>query len=206
MNGALTTGVVLDAGVQLVRRDGWPALSLRSVAAAIGVTPMALYRHVPDSDSLLSGVLDSIVGAAPVVETTGRLAVDLTNWARELHRHLGQFPGVAGRLLVSWFDCVPMLERIDDLLALVAGHGIEGYEAVATTNALFTYVLMRGEAERQVQSAGVVRRRLRTAGSTRELTHLQSVSRYYTTAQFDAHFEFGLRALLAGMDLKGPMA
>ena len=203
MNGGLTTGVVLDAGARLVRRDGWSALSLRGVAAAIGVTPMALYRHVPDSDSLMSGVLDSIVAGAPVAHDTGELEADLTNWARGLHGYLGGFPGVAGRLLTSWFDCVPMLERVEDLLGLVAVHGIDGYQAVAITNAVLTYVLMRGEAERQVRSAGVVRRRLRTASSGRELTRLQSLSRHYTTAQFDSHFEFGLSALIAGMNLKG---
>lgn len=203
MNGGLSTATVLDAGAGLVRRDGWSALSLRGVAATLGVTPMALYRHVPDSDALLTGVLDAIVAGAPTAQSTGDLAADLARWARDLHGYLSRFAGVAGRLLTAWFDCGPMLERLEDLLALVAEHGIEGYEAVAVTNALFTYVLMRGEAERQVRSAGVVRRRLRRASGGRELTRLQSLSQHYTTAQFDAHFEFGLGALIAGMGLKG---
>jgi AcrR family transcriptional regulator len=162
---------------------------------------MALYRHVPDSDALLSGVMDAIVAGAPDVIDLGDLDGDLVDWARRFHAYLVQFPGVAGQLLTGWFESVPMLERVEDLLALVGAHDIDGFAAVAVTNAVFSYVLMRAEAERRVRSAGVVKRRLRTAGSSKDLPRLRSLANHYTTAEFDVHFEFGLNALIAGMNL-----
>src|SRR4026208_1796445 len=53
--------VVEGAGVALVGERGVQALSLRAVAGSLGVTPMALYRHVADSDALSEAVMDSIV-------------------------------------------------------------------------------------------------------------------------------------------------
>lgn len=196
----------MAAGVRVVADHGWGALSLRAVATELEVTPMALYRHVPSSGELLRGVLDAIVSETCTVSDTGDLGADLMEWARRFHAELAQFNGVAGYLLVSWFDSAPMLERVEDLLGLVASHGIDGFEAVAVTNAVLTYVLMRCEAERQVQSAGVVKRHLRTSGSDRDLGRLRSLAHHYATADFDAHFEFGLTALVAGMNLRGRAA
>jgi len=204
----LDADAVTAAGVAVVREHGLQALSLRAVAGSLGVTPMALYRHVADSGTLTEAVMNAIVGDLARVRAgigaDGDLAdldADLTEWARRFHRDLIEFPGIAAWLLTHWFESGPMLERIDELLAAVGSRGLDGFRAVAVTNAVFTYVLMRTEAERQVRSAGVVRRQLRTANASRPLPHLTSLADHYTTAEFDAHFEFGLQALIAGMHL-----
>jgi AcrR family transcriptional regulator len=54
----LTRDDVLDAGIELGDELGLEAVSLRAVAAELGVTPMALYRHVESKDDLLDGVAD----------------------------------------------------------------------------------------------------------------------------------------------------
>lgn len=194
---ALSARKVVRTGAQLVAESSWEDLSLRSVAGQLSVTPMALYRHVPDSAALTSGVLDEIVSGIPEASDTGDLGNDLGLWARSALDHLRRYPGVAGHLLATWFQIEPMLRHIDDLLALANRHGIDDFEAVAVTNAVFTYVLMRAEAERQVRSVGAATRALDE--SARDLPHLAPLVSHYTTAQFDAHFEFGLEALLVGM-------
>jgi hypothetical protein len=163
---------------------------------------MALYRHVANSEALAGLVLESIVDGCPRVPCEGRASTVLTEWARALHDELTKFPGVAGWLLTHWFDSPGTLERIEELLAFVASQGLEGFEAVATTNAIFTYVLMRCEAEQQVRSAGAVKRQLRLASATHPLPHLTTLADHYSTAEFDAHFEFGLQTLVRGMSLK----
>jgi AcrR family transcriptional regulator len=193
--------IVESAGVSLVGEHGVNALSLRAVAGSLGVTPMALYRHVADSDALSEAVMNAIVRRSARIRNTGDAAVDLADWARRFHDDLMAFPGVAGWLLTHWFECGPMLERIDELLCLVGEHGLDGFEAVAVTNGVFTYVLMRCEAEREVRSKGAVKRQLRMSRASRPLTRLNALAAHYTTAEFDAHFEFGLQALIAGMHL-----
>lgn len=52
---------VLHAGIALADRDGFDALSMRSLASELGVVPMALYKHVADKDDLVGGMIDTLV-------------------------------------------------------------------------------------------------------------------------------------------------
>lgn len=52
-----TAADILDAAEAIHQREGLAALSLRRVADAVGVTPMALYRHYADKDALLDALV-----------------------------------------------------------------------------------------------------------------------------------------------------
>ncbi|MEX1262328.1 MAG: TetR/AcrR family transcriptional regulator [Actinomycetota bacterium] len=58
----LTRDRVLRAAVALADRGGIESLSMRKLAQALDVVPMALYRHVANKDELLSGLVDVVVG------------------------------------------------------------------------------------------------------------------------------------------------
>ena len=47
---------LIAAATQMVRENGAEHLSLRAVAAEVGVSPSAAYHYYPDKDSLISGV------------------------------------------------------------------------------------------------------------------------------------------------------
>ncbi|MFD4597176.1 TetR/AcrR family transcriptional regulator C-terminal domain-containing protein [Streptomyces sp. NPDC058464] len=53
---------VLDAAVALADDGGVDALSMRRIAQALGVVPMALYKHVANKNELLDGMIDVLVG------------------------------------------------------------------------------------------------------------------------------------------------
>ena len=53
---------VLDAAVALADEGGVDALSMRKIAQALGVVPMALYKHVANKNELLDGMIDVLVG------------------------------------------------------------------------------------------------------------------------------------------------
>jgi AcrR family transcriptional regulator len=53
---------VLDAAVALADEGGVDALSMRKIAQALGVVPMALYKHVAHKNELLDGMIDVVVG------------------------------------------------------------------------------------------------------------------------------------------------
>ena len=195
----LTEDRIVTAGVGVVRRAGWGSLSLRSVASDLDVTPMALYRHVTNADSLSATVLERVVEGLEPVGFTGDVGRDLSSWARSARAHLHRFPGTAGHLLVNWFDSPAMLSTIEALLALTEEAGMEDAEAVACVNAVFMFVLMRVEAESIVRAAGAVRRRLNLSDAKDHLPRLRRLQQHYTTARFDTHFEYGLAALLRGI-------
>jgi AcrR family transcriptional regulator len=58
----LTRDRVLQTAVELADRNGIDSISMRKLADALGVVPMALYRHVANKDELLGGMIDVVVG------------------------------------------------------------------------------------------------------------------------------------------------
>jgi AcrR family transcriptional regulator len=60
--GPLSKHRVLRAAVAVADEGGGDALSMRRIAQALGVVPMALYKHVANKDELLDGMVDVVVG------------------------------------------------------------------------------------------------------------------------------------------------
>jgi AcrR family transcriptional regulator len=75
----LTRDDVLRAAVAIADRDGVTRLSMRSLAADLGVEAMSLYHHVSGKDAILDGMVDLVFGQIhrPVVGA---------EWATELRR------------------------------------------------------------------------------------------------------------------------
>ena len=53
-----TADRILRHARRILDRHGAEAVTMRAVAKAVGITPMALYRHFPDRDGLLNAVAD----------------------------------------------------------------------------------------------------------------------------------------------------
>jgi AcrR family transcriptional regulator len=70
----LTSEKIATAARQLLDKEGAEAVTMRRVAAAVGITPMAVYRHYPDRAGLLNALADR-----GFEELSGRLAGRLPN-------------------------------------------------------------------------------------------------------------------------------
>jgi AcrR family transcriptional regulator len=62
-SGAARREQIAEAGLALIAREGIDGLTLRKVAAAIGTTPSAAYRHFAGKEEIVDAVLD-LVGEA----------------------------------------------------------------------------------------------------------------------------------------------
>jgi AcrR family transcriptional regulator len=80
MARALDAASIADAAIALVDAHGVDALSMRRVGAELGVSGMALYRHVSDRDDLLRRMVARIATELPPVS-----AAD-ADWRETLHR------------------------------------------------------------------------------------------------------------------------
>ena len=58
--GSLTLDAIVDESVRIVRTQGVSGLTMRSVAAGLGVTPMAIYYYVTDKEDLLRLVVGRV--------------------------------------------------------------------------------------------------------------------------------------------------
>lgn len=53
---------VIRAAVEFADGSGIDSLSMRKLAAELGVVPMALYKHVANKEELLDGMVDVVIG------------------------------------------------------------------------------------------------------------------------------------------------
>ena len=81
----LTRRAIVDRALQLGDAEGLEAVSLRRLATELGVTPMALYRHVKDKQDLVNAMYEAIVEDFNL-ETHARSG---TKWTIRLRRALG---------------------------------------------------------------------------------------------------------------------
>jgi len=190
---------VLDAGARVVAADGLDGLGVRSVAAELGVTPMALYRHVDGADDLHDAVVHRLLATLPHVADEGAWDDRCRRWAHDLRAALAPHPGLPRFVLLHWTALPPVLRAVDGLARMLGDEGPDGLDVVAATNAVFAYVLARAQIEQELRRAGVDRDLHVLAGLAREAPFLWAHREEYAVARVDEHFAFGLDALLAGV-------
>jgi AcrR family transcriptional regulator len=87
----LTRERVLRTAIALADQGGIESLSMRKLAQALDVVPMALYRHVANKDELLDALVDVVVGEidAPLVGADWKTALRarILSARRALLRH-----------------------------------------------------------------------------------------------------------------------
>lgn len=59
--GSLTRAQIVASALRLLEARGPAGLSIRQLAAELGVSPMAVYRHVRNKDDLLDEVVDRLL-------------------------------------------------------------------------------------------------------------------------------------------------
>lgn len=53
---------VLDAAIELADQEGLDSLTMRALAARLGVKAMSLYNHVENKADIIDGMLDKVIG------------------------------------------------------------------------------------------------------------------------------------------------
>jgi len=77
---------IAAAALAVVDERGARGFTMRAVADALGVTPMALYYHVADKAALVALVLEASLNERPLPQPTGNWQVDLmelSRWVRD---------------------------------------------------------------------------------------------------------------------------
>jgi AcrR family transcriptional regulator len=119
----LTRERVLRTAVKLADRGGIESLSMRKLAQALDVVPMALYRHVANKEELLDGMLDVVVGEIdpPVPEVDWKTAI--RRRILSARRALLRYPW-ASRVMESRTDPTPtVLGYMDSMIGMFRAGG-----------------------------------------------------------------------------------
>jgi TetR/AcrR family tetracycline transcriptional repressor len=204
---------ILAAAAELVARDGLDGLSMRRLAAALGVAPMATYRHFADRAALVDALIDAAATGIRIPAPTGDWRTDLSGIARALRVTLMSQPALV-EVVISRPALGPgaiYLAEAAYAVFVPAGFGPRTTDRAA--NLLFGYVLGFAalEAPRWHPAASpslyvgqdVLQEGYRALDPT-SLPFTMQVQPDAARFVDDAQFEWGLRAILDGIAARHP--
>jgi DNA-binding transcriptional regulator YhcF (GntR family) len=204
---------IVRTAIAIADVDRLPALSMRRVAAELGVAPMSLYRHVPGKDELVLLMADEVIGetAFPANPPAGwRARLDLLarlQWS--LYR---RHPWLAQVLSVTRPQVVPnLLSHAEWALNSVDGLGLTPATMLYVHITVFGFVRgvainleweaeaeqytgMDGEQWLEVQLPAMLE--IMASGDIPTFTRVVTAGAF--DLDLDLLFEFGLRRLLDG--------
>jgi AcrR family transcriptional regulator len=81
----LTRDRIIAAAVTMADRDGFAAVTLRRIAAELGVHVTSLYNHVPTRDAVTDGIIESLIDEAKLPTSP----VSWEEWVRSFFAAMG---------------------------------------------------------------------------------------------------------------------
>jgi TetR/AcrR family transcriptional regulator, tetracycline repressor protein len=205
---ALTRERVVAEALAVISTDGAQALSMRAIAARLGVVPGALYRHVRSKEQLYDLVLDAVLAEVDhQADDEAPWTAQVAAIAHALRAALENNPGVAALLKARDPISPSSLTVAEAFLAPLRAAGLPGRQAALAFRLVYDYTV--GFALGDPTSPA--EQRLRDTATRQELhAFLRALpaSRFPTLAadgiyawanDRDERFRSGLETLLRGL-------
>jgi TetR/AcrR family tetracycline transcriptional repressor len=140
--GTISRELIVDAATEAVRAGRYEEMSIRSLAAELGVAPMSLYRHVRDKDDLLDEVVDRLLRRVWRPRASeDEWAAWLTDAAERLRRFLVTQPAALRVYLRHPVVTPTALARMEAMLAVLRATGLDDRAARRAYAAIQTYTI-----------------------------------------------------------------
>ncbi|MBW8815091.1 MAG: TetR/AcrR family transcriptional regulator C-terminal domain-containing protein [Caulobacterales bacterium] len=214
----LSTDEVVQAAIALADAEGVPALSMRKVAVAVGVSPMSLYTYVPSKAELVDLMFDRVLGEAADPDPGCRdWRAKLAFIARERWKLSERHPWL--------LDLTPhrpplgpnVLRKAEVVLMALNGMGLDYSDMALAAEALQNYVTgalhaarEARETERQsgltdeqwFQLVGPLLEQHMDPAAYPAITRMSEarLAKPRSSEERTARFEFGLERVLDGLD------
>jgi AcrR family transcriptional regulator len=204
---------VVRTAIGVADAEGLATLSMRRIAAELGIPTMSLYQHVASKDELVTLMIDRAfgeeplpaepaVGWRPALEKAARL-----QWAA-FRRH----PWLAPAMSLTRPQLVASaLAHTEWVLGALDGRGLDTTAAFNVHIMLFSYVRgiavnLESEAYAEAESGMTADEwmdahvgTLATVAAGRDFPHVKRLTTLDFDLDLDALFELGLRCLLDGL-------
>jgi AcrR family transcriptional regulator len=190
---------VFEAALELVDTDGLDRLTMRHLAAQLGVEAPSLYKHVRNKEDLLDGVAEAIYGAVQVPPSDDPWPQRVAAHARAFRQVLLAHPNAIELVAIRPVASESTLDLMEQLLQelLDAGWDLDGAFSVLDTVVSFVLGVALTEASGELAR--------RTAGDLNpDQAHafvdmFPLVEATLRRTGHTATFEFGLDAMVKGL-------
>jgi len=214
----LSREAIVAASLRVLERDGLDALTIRNVAAELGVKSASLYWHFATKDALVDQLADELLAD---LDFAGPLSID---WRADLRERSFRFykhmlsKRDAGRLRAGRLLTGPnTLRWMEHGLALFRRAGLEGLDAAFASHALHVYIqgfvifaqspLSAREAEGAPAAEALgAARALFASLSPAEFPNLVALAGPLTEGDTDARFLYGLDCMIDGIAARSASA
>jgi AcrR family transcriptional regulator len=194
--GSLSRERIVQAARAILDRDGYERITIRGIAAELGVAPMSLYRHVRDKDDLLDEIVDRMFADQWRPRST---RVNWRTWLVEVSERFREFlvtqPAALHVYLQHPVVSPTALDRMAEILDVLQDAGADAREADRAYAALHTYTIGFAALEAARTSAG----RSETAGKDGSPSRLARRLASYTSR---SQFQVGIGYLIDGVSAR----
>jgi AcrR family transcriptional regulator len=138
---ALSREAIVEAGLEILRREGFDALSMRRIAQALDTGPASLYVYVANREELHALLFDAAIGTVEIEAT------DPARWREQLHGLLTrmttmmaeEFPGIAIMAMASIPTGDNALRVTESMMSLLRAGGAEDQAIAYAADLLSMY-------------------------------------------------------------------
>jgi AcrR family transcriptional regulator len=211
----LTHDQIAAAGIEIADAEGLDAVSMRKIAAKLGVAAMALYRYVDGKDELRELMVDAVHRSPSSSGRDGKKSgwrAVLRDLAHHTRARLLAHPWLGLALAQATSLTPDQLAGAERVLASLEGLGCDADTMMAVMESVMDYA--RGATAREAVVAEMAARTGGTPDDLRKalaphMTYLMSTGQYPTFHRWvqeathkddvDWRFDFGLECLLDGI-------
>jgi AcrR family transcriptional regulator len=207
----LSKAAVVKCGLAIGDAEGLEAVTIRRLAADLGVTPMALYWHFRNKDELLAGLADRLWSEIDInVDTAADWPDQLRGLLDSLVRVLRTHPAASGLLLEGEKRTSEAAQAAVETTLEVLHRGGLGPESAAAIarSALFTGIMLvmsepgkepgMSPAE-QAEHVRQMRVRLALLPPERFPRTIEAAGPLTACDDPDLHYQFGIDMFIAGV-------
>jgi TetR/AcrR family transcriptional regulator, tetracycline repressor protein len=206
----LTREGILAAALGIVDRDGLGGLSMRRLAAELGVNPMSIYHHLPGKEALVSGIVGVVFSGMRVPPSEGLSWQERVRAYARAHRDVVRSHPNLALEIVSDAAVVSdaMLSSAEPLYAALENAGLSPTAIVRAADSLVDFVhgFTLGEASNPSGTFDIGPELLARLES-RPVDEVPALRRVFGALgeegaryDFDAAFEAGLDILVGGIE------
>ncbi|MEU4657822.1 TetR/AcrR family transcriptional regulator C-terminal domain-containing protein [Streptomyces sp. NPDC023723] len=151
--GTLNRDQIVVAALGIARDEGLEALSIRRLADRLGVSRMALYRHISDKDDLLDLVADAIADRDLAVPEAyeGSWEERLRTLARAMRSQLLAYKGLTELIVTRGNRGPSVLKLTEAILSILDDAGFDAHWAARYYQSVVDVLV--GRVHRELHSA-----------------------------------------------------
>ncbi|PXX01644.1 TetR/AcrR family transcriptional regulator [Mycolicibacterium moriokaense] len=185
---------IIEGALKLISRHGAATLTMRQLAAALGVSPMAAYYHVESKDDLIRLVGDAVLSEVAVPRpAAGTWDVRLEELITKQREALIRYPGL--REALSGLDLAQRRRLEDAEYDLLVEAGFAPDQVVPAFRVLLDWTLGNSRVESSLRDPAS-RRPPHDWTKAQRATFDRNQMPALTA---DDYFQFGLKAVIAGL-------